>query len=339
MQGDKRGTVVMKQQHRIPPMEDRDTPLGLQEARPADGRQRETPIILLHGATFGSAMFDIAVPGYSMQNFLAALGWRNFAMDIRGYGRSMPSPILDAPAQVNPPYARLAEAVNDLRTVFRFVLNVTGGETAHLISFSWGTVVACAFAASQPVALENLILYAPLFGEVNDLWIDRISDPNDRSRVDPSLGAYRWIDEPDVRARWDADIPKNASVELYRDERVLHAIVDGLVAADPGATTRSEKSFRAPTGAMVDLFETFNGRPLYQPRGVIAPTLIIRGQEDTTSTASDAQRLFELLGTSCKRYVAISPGTHFLCAERNAADLFAEIDLFLGHGPDVVGTM
>jgi hypothetical protein len=29
--------------------------------------------------------------------------------------------------------------------------------------------------------------------------------------------------------------------------------------------------------------------------------------------------------------VAIAPGSHFLCAERNAAELFGEIDLFLGQ--------
>jgi alpha-beta hydrolase superfamily lysophospholipase len=88
-----------------------------------------------------------------------------------------------------------------------------------------------------------------------------------------------------------------------------------------------------PTGALVDLFEIFNGRPLYDPKRISAPTLIIRGEDDTTSTQSDALGLFAALGTTHKRYVAISPGSHFLCAERNATDLLGEIDLFLAHRP------
>lgn len=318
-----------RREHRLPATDGRDAPLGLQEAMPANGDARQTPVLLLHGATFGSAMFDIHVPGYSLQNFLAARGWRNFALDVRGYGRSVPSAVLDASPEENQPYARLEDAVEDLAIGVRFALEKTGAKAANVVSFSWGTVVACVFAARHPELIENLVLYAPLYGEVNELWIDRIADPDDRTRLNPRLGAYRWIGQPDICARWDADIPAGADVDDYREKQVLGAIVEMLAGADPRAKDRPEASFRAPTGALVDLFEIFNGRPLYEPGRVTAPTLIIRGQDDTTSTQSDALNLFGALGTTHKRYVAISPGSHFLCAERNARDLFGEIDLFL----------
>jgi pimeloyl-ACP methyl ester carboxylesterase len=326
-------TAIDKREHRLPPADDRDAPLGLQEAVCDGGNVRPTPVVLLHGATFGSAMFDIGVPGYSLQTFLAVRGWRNFALDVRGYGRSVPCAILDAPPGDNEPYARLEAAVEDLAAGLRFALDKTGARAANIVSFSWGTVVACVFAARHPELVENLVLYAPLYGETNDLWIERIADPADRTRVNPRLGAYRWIGAPDIRARWDADIPEGAKVDAYREERVLRAIAKGLADADPGARDRPDGSFRAPTGALVDLFEIFNGRPLYDPRRILAPTMIIRGQDDTTSTQSDALGLFAALGTPHKRYVAISPGSHFLCAERNAIDLLSEIDLFLAHRP------
>lgn len=315
--------------HRIPPSGDRDAPLGLQEIAPAEGRPAKTPVLLLHGATFGSAMFDIPVSGYSFQRFLASRGWRNFALDVRGYGRSVPAvPLGEAPDK-NHPYARLDDAVNDLAAGIGFVLAQAGVQSAHIIAFSWGTVVACALASRQSDLVENLVLYAPLYGEVNEAWVDRIADPADRSKVNPRLGAYRWIGKDEIVSRWNADIPKGAAVADYREDAVLDAIIDCLTANDPDASERATSSFRAPTGALVDLFEIFNGRPLYDPSLLTAPTLIIRGQDDTTSSQSDALRLFDKLSTKRKRYVAIAPGSHFLCAEKNARELFEQIDLFL----------
>lgn len=320
---------MQKREHRLPPAKGRDAPLALREAAPAGGAVRPTPVVLLHGATFGSVMFDLPVPGYSLQGFLAARGWRSFALDLRGYGRSLPAPPLDLPADDNPPYARLGDAVDDLATGLRFVLEETGREAAHVVGFSWGTVVVAVLAASCPRLVDRLVLCAPLFGEENPLWIGRIGDPTDRTRLDPRLGAYRWIGLADVRSRWNSDIPAAASIEDYREERVLRAVFDALAGADPLGRQRAEPAFRAPTGALVDLFEIFNGRPLYQPEQILAPTLIIRGEDDTTSTESDSRRLFEALGTPRKRTVAIAPGSHFLCAERNAQELFGEIALFL----------
>jgi pimeloyl-ACP methyl ester carboxylesterase len=325
----KQATGLERREHRLPPAAGCDAPLSLQELAPVEARARPTPIVLLHGATFASVMFDIQVAGYSMQRFLADRGWRNFALDLRGYGRSVPATILDAPPEANEPYARMTDAADDLAAGVRFALARCGGTAAHIVGFSWGSLVACLFATRHPELTDRLVLYAPLFAEVNEPWIDRIADPRDRSRVNPRLGAYRWIAEPDIRARWEADIPAGARADDYRDVQVLHAIFEALTAADPRGRDRPEPAFRVPTGALVDLFEVFNGRPLFDPQAVVAPTLIVRGRDDTTSTESDAWRLFGALGAARKRYVTIAPGSHFLCAERNAQELFGEIDLFL----------
>ena len=190
--------AIERRELRLPPVQGRDGPLGLLQVRPAEGAPHPIPVVLLHGATFGSAMFDIPVPGYSFQAFLAARGWNNFALDVRGYGRSGPCPVLDAPPEENPPYARLDDAVEDLAAGVRLALEESGAATAHVVGFSWGTVVASAFAERYPALIERLVLYAPLHGEVNDLWIERIGDPDDRTRVNPRLGAYRWVGLEDI---------------------------------------------------------------------------------------------------------------------------------------------
>jgi pimeloyl-ACP methyl ester carboxylesterase len=321
---------IVRREHRLPPIAGRDAPLSILEVAPASGCAAKTPVLLLHGATFGAPMFDLAPPGVSMQQALAARGWRNFALDIRGYGRSMPTAMLDAPADQNAPYARLADAVEDLASGIRFLSEYTGCERVNLVGFSWGSVVSCAFAEQNSRHLEKLVLYAPLYAEVNEAWIAKIADRQDRTRINPKLRAYRWIDLAGLLSRWDADIPAGADVADYRDEGVPHAILQCLAKADPAAGGREAVSFRAPNGALVDLFEIFNGRPLYDPGQIHVPTLIVRGNDDNTSTVSDALRLFDSLGARRKRFVTISPGSHFLCVERNAAELFSEIDLFLG---------
>lgn len=322
-------TANGRYEHRLPPTASRDAPLSIREVSPKVGRIRPIPVVLLHGATFGSVMFDIPVPGYSLQAFLAEKGWRSFAVDIRGYGRSTPSAALEAPPERNQPYARTDDAADDLAACVHHARELTGCDSVHIVGFSWGAVAACGFAARHPELVESLILYAPVYGEMNDPWIDRIADPDDRSRVNPRLGAYRWVGLQDIYSRWDADIPASADVNDYREERVLRAIFDALIQADPRAQERRHTSFRAPTGALHDLFEIFNGRALFDAAQVNVRALVIRGQDDTTSTESDALRLFGDLGSPSKRYVAISPGSHFLCAEKNACHLFGEIDLFL----------
>jgi pimeloyl-ACP methyl ester carboxylesterase len=324
-----RSLDLVRLEHRLPPAADSGVSLALFEVAPTNAAPTKTPVLLLHGATFGAPMFDLPLPGYSMQAFLAMRGWRTYALDVRGYGRSVPSAVLDAPPQANEPYARFDEAVEDLAAGIAFVRSRTGCSRVNLVGFSWGTVVAGAFAATSDSLLERVVLYAPIYAEINEAWIDRIADPADRARVNPALGSYRWVDLAQLLSRWDADIPPGAAKADYRDDAIPETIMQVLAATDPASGFRGDASFRAPNGALVDVFEAFNGRPLYDPERISVPTLIIRGSDDATSTATDALRLFDRLGARSKRFVTISPGSHFLCVERNAAEFYAEIELYL----------
>jgi alpha-beta hydrolase superfamily lysophospholipase len=73
----------------------------------------------------------------------------------------------------------------------------------------------------------------------------------------------------------------------------------------------------------------FNGRPLYDPRMIEAPVLLVRGESDSTSTATDAHRLQAAIGSAEKSYQEIAGGSHFLCIEKNRVSLYRAITAFL----------
>lgn len=286
------------------------------------------PVLLVHGATFGSGLFDLPLPGYSLMEELAREGRAVYALDMRGYGHSLGSREMEAPASANPPFARLEDAVEDVGSVVEYILRLEGASTLHLVGFSWGTVVSARYVERHPQTVSRLVLYAPLYAETNAMWLNRIGDPEDRNRLDPHIGAYRLIRRDDIRQRWDADIG-SPHPELLREHDLPDIVFDTLASLDPLASSHVPPAFRSPTGALADLIGIFNGRPLYDPSRIIMPVLLIRGGDDTTSTDTDARNLLGRIGSREKEYQIISPGSHFLCVEKNRTKLYQSINEFL----------
>ena len=301
--------------------------LALRRRRPAG--LRRGVVLFVHGATLASELFDIPAEGASWLARAAAGGRDAFALDIRGYGRSSrPAWFDDAPTH-HAPYARAADAIRDIDTAVTHIRAATGADRIDLVGGSWGSVTCGLYAATigRP-AVRRLVLYAPLYSDVNADWLAMIADPMDPSRPNPALGAWRWVDEAGLRARWDAEIPV-ADKTAWRPEATFRALVDSALAADPLSATRTPPAFRAPNGTLLDLFEVFNRRPLYDAAAITAPTLLLRGADDPTSSHADATALFERLRCPAKQYHVIGNGSHFCSAERNAPQVFAAAEAFL----------
>ena len=313
--------------HRIDAL-DPGISLGLLErSEPSRDRPRP-PILLIHGATFGVTLFDLPVPGYSLIAELAQGGRTVYALDIRGYGYSLNGAMMDAPPDANPPFARLRDAVRDVEAAIRFIAVRERAQAFDIVGFSWGTVVAAKYATMFPEIIAHLALYAPLYAEVNAMWRERIGDPGDRSRIDPKIGAYRYVTLADVTERWNGDIGV-ADVDAHRDRELPEVIFDALAALDPQSRSHLPAAFRSPTGALADLVSVFNGDPLYNPAKLTMPTLLVRGVNDTTSTDSDSKRLLAAIASPSKAYRVISPGSHFLCVEKNRTQLYECLRQFL----------
>ena len=288
----------------------------------ADDPSRQ-PVLFIHGATYASRLFDIPHPGASWLKATADAGFAAYALDIRGYGKSR---IRSAP-NTGKPIARSADAIRDIADVCRWIRDRHEGRKIALVGGSWGSITASLFAGTVGAnELTALILYAPIYATRNEGWLSFLADPEAPDRFNRHFAETRLINEAETRFRWDAEIPDG---EEWRDEAVFQALVQSSLADDPTAEQRNPPSFEAPNGTLVDLWEVFNGRPLYDPGDIQCPALLVRGGADTTSTRSDALALYDRLGASTKRYVEIANGAHFVSAEKRAREVFSIAAEFL----------
>jgi pimeloyl-ACP methyl ester carboxylesterase len=272
------------------------------------------PVLMVHGATYASPLFDIGVPGRSWLTALAEAGFAAYALDVRGYGRS------GMPAMPDAPFARMDEAGRDIGDAIAWIA-ARHGRVPALIGGSWGSITTAAWVAGGGAAAA-LVLYAPIFAARNEGWLALLGEAG-RLR---GWGPTRPVTLRDTRARWDAEMPPGAD---WREEVVLVDLWTQSL-ADQGRPPVAE-AFHAPNGTFLDLWEAMNGRPLYDPGAVRCPTMLIRGGADPTSTRADALGLLDRLGAPERRYVEIANGAHFASAERRAPQVFAASAGFLSE--------
>lgn len=298
--------------------------------RPAIGPRHGPPVLFVHGATLASELYDVGatagLPGYSWMAHASAHGRDAFALDLRGYGRSEQPASFDAPPDEHPPYCRHDAAVADIARAVNAVRERTGADRIDLVGGSWGSITSAIHAVRHPGSLRRLVLFAPIYGEVNEGWLAITSDPADPTRPDPALGAYRLVTREAVRERWDAEIP-GPDPAAFRPEPAFAALMDEALAGDPGSREHAPPAMRVPNGTLLDLHEAFSGRPLYDARAIATPTLLIRGDCDPTSTATDMARLADRLPDA--RAVTVRNASHFAIAERAAPDVFEAGEAFL----------
>ncbi len=294
--------------------------------------EAEKAVLFVHGATYPSLSFDLPVDGYNWMEYVAERGWAAYALDVRGYGNSTRPRAMAFPATDNGPVMRAEGAIVDIMDAVDFIRRRTGLAKVSLVGWSWGTVTTGMFTTRHQNVVDRLVLYAPVYGIYlpERLSRFRLADPNDEGRFNPAIGAYRTVDAAGIRSRWEAQIvPEDKSA--WRDEAVATAWIDALIASDPNSGQLDPPAMRAPNGVLVDVFEIFSGRPIFDAAEITRPTLVIRGADDPTATDADAVGLTERLGAAEKSYVIIEDGSHFISLEKKAADLMEQVQAFLDN--------
>jgi pimeloyl-ACP methyl ester carboxylesterase len=317
-------TAFLRQSFRIESSNARWLSLHLHAVIPSEPSGRAA--LLLHGATLASYVFDLPVPGYSLQERLAAAGWASYALDVRGYGQSSRPVPGDPACPADRPFSTATEGVADVADAVRFLRHDRQHTEVVLVGYSWGTILAGRFVTAHPGAVSRMILFAPIYGTPNARWIGQLGIPGGPAGF--GLGGYRWTSADELQARWDSEIPIEEK-SSWRANEVLKAVLRAALGSDPLSLTRAPPAFRSPTGCGVDLFRAFSGYAAFDAGKIEVPILLARGDSDTTSTEADSLRLLRCLKSRDKHSITIPSGTHFACFEYSAPLLFDALLAFL----------
>ena len=138
---------------RIVPLEHEGLALYLSCMESEKG-EAERDILLVHGVTYSSHVFDLPYQDYSLVRWLAREGYRVWKLDIAGYGRS---------AAVEDGFLPETEhAAGDIGAAVMKIVQETDQNQIDLLGWSWGTVTVSRFAAKQPEHVRKLVLVAPI---------------------------------------------------------------------------------------------------------------------------------------------------------------------------------
>lgn len=293
-------------------------------ARGGQPRSGSTPVVLVHGF-FQPASAILDVPGYSLQECLAAAGLRTYLFDLRGYGRSSRPAFMDSePAASLPSLGCMDDALADLRDVVGFVLAQEGVDQVDLLGYSWGTARSASYALTASGQIRRLALYAPVWRPVTGA-AGTASDPGRPGVLNPQWGGYTTFRPGDLRKNWVWEIGGLAP-SLFHDGHALEAAERALMASDP---EWPDEGFRAPLGPMIDALAVTRGETLFDASRIEHEVLLLRGAQDRLSSEADANELFMALGSRRKRLITIGYGTHLLHLEHARDQLIQELTVFL----------
>lgn len=295
--------------------------LGIRETRP-EGSPAGVPVLLLHGARVpGIPSFDLAVPGYSLADDLAAAGHVVWNLDARGYGRSTrPEGMLRDPA-ATAPLVRSSEVVRDVAAAVAALRARHGVGQVALLGWATGGHWLGHYASIFSDRVSHLVLYNTLYGGTSTHpSLGRGSDLEDPERPGEfnarALGAWRASSAASLLGGWDASIPLEDKT-AWRDPAVAEAYVAAALASDPTSGQRTPPGFRAPTGALEDSFYLACGRQLWDASLITAHTLILRSERDFWSRAEDVEMLQRhLVHAASVRAVTLPDATHFAHLDR-----------------------
>ena len=273
-------------------------------------------VLFVHGATFPAALsIAYRIEGRSWMDDLSARGFDVWAFDMAGYGGS------DRPAGMADPgtiVGTATAAAAQIERVAAHIARVRGKPGIAIVAHSWGTIPAGMFAAAKPDRVTSLVLFGPVAQRSAS-----VTAPSPDSSFLVSA-EYQW-------RSFQSGVPAEAAPLI--DRPVFDAWVARYLADDPQAAARTPPAALVPAGPQRDFAESWSGRFPYDPAGVRAPTLIVRGEWDAITTDADAAWLIASLANARggPRDVKLPKGAHRMHLEKERQALFDAVGAFLAE--------
>jgi pimeloyl-ACP methyl ester carboxylesterase len=270
----------------------------------------DTPVVfLVHGSSNSSrSSYDLTVPGkgeYSLMNVLARYGYDVWTMDHDGYGYSGSSGN----------NSDIASGVEDLKAAMPVVTKETGQHKAHFYGTSSGGIRAAAFAQAQPDSVARLMLCAFTYKGNGAAEIERRKEKIAQLRSSP-------------RRKRDAKMIQSIFTRDGHPEFYDPAMVAALVA--------DEMKFGndVPSGTYIDMAANL---PIVDPKKIMSPVLMLRGEFDGNSTNADLLDFFGQLPNGDRQFVILPQTAHSSGYGKNRHLLYYALRNFLGEPPVAMG--
>lgn len=249
---------------------------------PKRGEAPRPVLFMVHGSSNSTrSSYDLTVPGkgeYSMMNVMARHGFDVWTMDHDGYGRSGSSGN----------NSDIVSGVADLEAAMPLVLAQTGVSKVHMYGTSSGAIRAGAYAQVHADHIDRLVLVA---------------------------FTYKGTGSPEIGRRAARVDQLRASNRRLRDAAMIRSIFtrDGHASSyDPAvadAIANDELKFgdQVPTGTYLDMAANL---PLVDPKRVLGPVLMIRGEHDGNSSQDDLIDFYRQLPNGDRQFVMLPHTAH-----------------------------
>jgi alpha-beta hydrolase superfamily lysophospholipase len=256
---------------------------------PAAGERPLPVLFLVHGSSNSSrTSFDLTVPGrgeYSLMSVFARAGYDVWTMDHENYGRS-------SRTESN---SDIASGVEDLKAAVDLVAGEAGVEKLNFCGVSSGALRAGGFAMAKPERVARLVLAAFTYTGAGSSTLARRAE---------RAAAYR------------------ASNRRLRDRAMIRSIFsrdghgggyDPVVAE---AIANEELAFgnEVPTGTYLDMVANL---PVVDPKRVLAPVLLVRGEHDGIASLDDLYDFYKQLPNGDRQFVILPGIAHSLTFANN----------------------
>jgi len=258
-----------------------DIPLWMYRKRvgaPKAGEPSRPVAFFVHGSSVSSRVFDLNVPGhgeYSVMNEFARYGFDCWTMDHENYGKS-------GRTSGN---ADIASGVEDLKAAVEVLTRETGQTKFHFVGESSGALRAGAYAMAAPDHVNRLVFAAFTYKGEGSPTLTKRAEQVEYYRTHN----MRKRDRDMIRSISTRDRPGTsdpAAVEVLADVEM-------------------QFGDQVPTGTYLDMTANL---PVVDPKKVLSPVLLVRGEFDGIATVADLEEFYNLLPNGDRQFI-ILPGT------------------------------
>lgn len=302
------------------PAKDPGIELYVKEKKQANKNEFKGEEVVLFLEPFGvptANAFD--VKGLSWMDDLANRGYDTYAMDFRGFGQSTRPEAMNQPPTSNTPLVRATDGVKDVDAVIEYIKKTRKVDKVNIVGWSWGSVVAAQYAAENPTKVNKLVLYGAMYSFNLPMMTKTMEASPGVLKPQP---AYQMASFDMTRMHWAMQMNGKDLV----GPGVMEEVGRTFLAADAKSKERKPVTIARVWGPMLDLYNIWSSKPIFDASKIKAPTLLVRGDADFFA---DPGYINALVGTTVKKEVVIKDATHWVLYEKNRDQLLTETANFL----------